>query len=83
MLEVAADEAIVGDAELQGRGAGLFDDGGAVLLDEGEDAEDPADAEFPITAVDRLAQRPDLTTGPCRAREERQRRRWCARGLIG
>ena len=82
-LEIAADEAVVGDAELQGRGTGVLDDGGAVLLGEGEDAEDPADAELAVAAVDRRAERADMRAGPGRARQQRQRGRRRARRLIG
>ena len=56
-LEVAADEAVGGGAELEGGGAGVVDDGGAVLLGQGEDAEDAADAGLAVAAVDRVAQR--------------------------
>src|ERR1700758_1178624 len=78
-LEVAADEAGLGDAELQGRGTGLPDGDGPGFLDEGEDAEDPAHAEFAITAVDALAERADVLTGPGRTGQQRQRcgRRAC------
>src|SRR5262252_2653514 len=82
-FEVAADELVLGDAEFQRGGARLLDDDGAVLLDEGEDAEDPTDAEFAITAVDAVAERADVLTGPGRAGQQRQRRRWrAARSIL-
>ena len=36
-VEVATDEAVGGAAAVQGRGAGVIDDGGAVLLDQRQD----------------------------------------------
>jgi hypothetical protein len=51
-LEVAPDEAIVGDLELPGGGAGVLDRGGAVLLDQ---REDPEDAAHPGLAVSRAS----------------------------
>lgn len=51
-----AHEAIVGDGELEGRGTGRVDEGRAVLLDETEDAEDPAHPRFALAAVDGHAQ---------------------------
>src|SRR2546428_2065941 len=80
-LEIAPDEAVVGDAELQGRAA-VLDGAGAVLLGEGEDAEDPAHAGFTVTTMDRLAQRPDVAARPGRAGQQRQRGRRRALGLI-
>jgi hypothetical protein len=58
-LEIAADEAVVGDTQLQGRGAGVLDDRGTVLLDEGEDAEDPADPELAVPTVNGFTERPE------------------------
>src|SRR2546426_8617292 len=81
-LEIAPDEAVVGDAELQGGRAAVLDDDGAVLLGEGEDAEDPAHARFPVAAMDRFAERADGRAGSGGAREERHRRRGRAVGLI-
>jgi hypothetical protein len=52
-LQIAPDEAVVRDAELHGAGAGFGDDGGAVLLHEGEDAENAAHAGLPVAAMDR------------------------------
>src|SRR6266849_7042892 len=37
---------------------------GAVFLDEAEDPEDAADAEFTVAAVDRGAERADVRAGP-------------------
>src|SRR6266545_1443265 len=81
-LEVAPEEAVVGDAEFQGGRTGGLDDGDAVLLDEGQDAEDPADTDFAVAAVNAFAERADVATGPPRAREQRQRRRGGAGGPI-
>ncbi len=73
-LEVAADEAIVGDAELHAHRARRLDEDGAVFLDEREDAEDPAHPEFAIAAVNRVAEGANVVTRPCRTSQERQRR---------
>jgi hypothetical protein len=47
-VEVAPDEAVLGDAQLQRRRAGVLDRGRAVLLDQAEDTQDTADAEFAV-----------------------------------
>ena len=81
-LEIAADEAVVGDVQLEGGGTGGVDDGRAVLLDEAEDAEDPAHAGFALAAVDRRAQRADVRARPGGLRQQGQRARRCARRAI-
>src|SRR6266542_1589199 len=81
-LEVAPDEAVVGDLELQRGGAGVVDGGRAVRLREGEDAEEATDAGLAVVAVDRLAQRADVGADASGAREQRQRGGWGARGPI-
>jgi hypothetical protein len=54
-LEIPADEAVVGDAELQGGRAGVVDASGAVLLGEREDAEDAADARLAVATMERFS----------------------------
>ena len=49
-VEVALQEAVGGHAEYDHAGGGVLDDGGTVLLDEGEDAEDAADADGALMA---------------------------------
>ena len=49
-VEVALQEAVGGHAEFDLAGGGVLDDGGTVLLDEGEDAEDAADADGALLA---------------------------------
>src|SRR5438876_9001363 len=83
-LEVAADEAVVGDPELQGGSAGGGDDGSAVLLDQAEHAEDATHAEGAVSAVDRLAEGADGGAGPRGLAEQRQRgRRGPRRPIVG
>src|SRR5215831_3428295 len=81
-FEIAADEAVLGDAEFQRCNTSFLDDGGAVLLDEGEDAEDPPDAELPVATVNAVAQRADVVPGPSRAGEECHCRRWGPGGPV-
>ena len=81
-LEVAADEAVGRGAALQRRGARVVDDGGAVLLDQGEDPEDPPDAGDAVAAVDRLAQRADPGAGAGGPGQERDGGRRRAARLI-
>src|SRR5207249_8690831 len=63
-LEIATDETVVGDLEIEGRRAGRLDGAGPVGLDEAEDPEDPAHAEFAVAAMDRGAERADVRAGP-------------------
>ena len=72
-LEIAPDEPVVGDAEVQGGRTGSRDDGRAVLLHEGEDAEDAADAALAVAAVDALAERADRDAGVRRSGQTRAR----------
>ncbi len=65
-VEVALQEAVGGHAEFERGGGGLFDDGGTVLLGEGEDAEDAADAGGPVVTVDVVAEGGDRRAGPNR-----------------
>jgi len=71
--KIAPDEAVVGDAEVQRGGARARHDGGAVLLHEGEDAEDAAHAAFAVAAVDRRAQRADGLARPRGTSQQRER----------
>ena len=72
-LEVAPHEAVVGDLQLQRRGAGVVDGGGAVFLDQGEDPEEAAHAGLPVPAMEGLAERADVGPGAGGLREQRQR----------
>src|SRR2546430_7957309 len=72
-LKIATDEAVVGDTELHGGGAGVRDDGGAVLLHESEDAEDAAHAALAVAAVDGRAERTDGIPRSRGAGQQRQR----------
>ena len=81
-LEVAPDEAVVGDLELQSRRASVLDRGGAVLLDQPEDAQDPAHPRLSVPAVDDLAEGADVGPRARGLREQRQRGGWGARRPI-
>ena len=81
-LEVASDEAIVGELELQRSGAGVLDHRGAVLFDQAEDAQDAADAGSAVAAMDRVAERADVGPGAGGLREQGQRGGRGARRLI-
>src|SRR5262249_22951598 len=63
-LQVATDEPVLRDAELQRGGTRVLDGDGPVFLDEGQDAEDPADPEFAIAAVNAVAERANLAPRP-------------------
>src|SRR6266545_5303802 len=63
-LEIAADEAVVGDLEVERCRTGGVDGRRPVLLAEPEDPEDAAHAEFAVAAVDRGAERADVRAGP-------------------
>src|SRR5256886_16782967 len=78
-LKIATDEAVVGDAELHGGGAGVCDDGGAVLLHESEGAEDAAHAALAVAAGDGRAERTrgiPRSRGACQQRQRGGRRTW-------
>src|SRR3989441_6419938 len=63
-LEIATDEAVVGDLAGEGGGTGGVDDRGPVFLDEAEDAENATDPRLAVAAVDRGAERADVRAGP-------------------
>src|SRR2546425_9867452 len=63
-LEIAADEAVVGDLELERCRTGGVDGRRPVLLAETEDPEDAAHADLAIAPVDRGAERADVRAGP-------------------
>ena len=73
-LEVAADEAVGRDAELERGLRGVVDGGGAVLLREREHAEDAPHAVGAVARVDLAAERADVRAGVSRAGEQLQRR---------
>ena len=58
-VEVAFEKAIGRDAEFEGRGGGVLDDGGAVRLDEREDAEDAADSGSTVVLMDVVTDGPN------------------------
>lgn len=62
-LEIAAEEAVGGHAELQGGVRGVIHDGGAVLLRERQDALDAADTGRAVVPVDVRAEGADLRAG--------------------
>lgn len=82
-LEVAPNEAVVGDLELQRGGAGVVDHRGAMFLDQPEDAEDAADPALAVAAMDRVAERADVGPGAGGLREQGQGGGRGARRLIG
>ena len=69
-VEVALQEAVGGHAEVERGGGGLFDDDGTVLLGEGEDAEDAADAGGPVVTVDVVADGGDRRAGALGGRQQ-------------
>src|SRR2546422_902155 len=69
-LEIATDEAVVGDLAGEGGGTGGVDDRGPVFLDEAEDAENATDPRLAVAAGGRGA-RP--ARGRARPRGPRQR----------
>ena len=72
-LEVAPDEAVVSDLQLQRGGAGALDRRGAMLFDQPEDTQDTADPELAVAAMDRGAELADVGAGARGLREQRQR----------
>jgi hypothetical protein len=81
-LEEAAHEAVGGELELQGCGAGLVDGGGPMLLDQGEHAQDAPHTGFAFPTVDGLAQGPHVVAGAAGSGEELQRRGGRALGAV-
>src|SRR4030095_5849756 len=68
--EKPAHEAVLRDAHLERRGARVLDDVLAVLLGEGEDAEDLADSGLAVAVMDRLTERADVVAGDSGPGEE-------------
>ena len=75
-LEIPAQKAIRGDADLERRLGGVLHDGDAVLFGEGEDAEDLAHAMGGTLRVNRAADGADRGPGGGRAAEEGERGWW-------
>ena len=81
-VEVAFQEAVGGHAEFERAGSGVFDDGGPVLLDEGEDAEDASDAGGALMPVDVVADGGDGGAGPLGGGEQGEGLRRGASGPV-
>jgi hypothetical protein len=81
-LQIAADEAIFLDAHLQRGGAGFIDCRRAVLLGQGEHAEDAADADFSLLAMDGLAERADVRSGATGAPQQLGSAQRCSLGVV-
>ena len=81
-LEIAAEEAIGRCAGLESSGAGVIGDGDAVFLRQGEDAEQPPDAQLSILAVDMFAYRADMRSGGAGPAQNHLCRLRRARGLV-
>src|SRR6202140_2169917 len=62
-FQIAADEAVFLNSHVQRSGAGFIDRHGAVLLGQGENAQDAAHSDFALLAVDGIAERPDVRSG--------------------
>src|SRR3989441_9880622 len=82
-LEIATDEAVVGDLAGEGGGTGGVDDRGPVFLDEAEDAENATDPRLAVAAVDRGAERADVRAGPRGLGQQRRRGQRGPRRLRG
>src|SRR5262249_10516145 len=81
-LDVFADEAIRGDADVERDLRGVIDDRDAVLLCQGEDAEDLADPMRAAVRVEMATEDTDRRAGRRRPAEQRERGRRSARRLI-
>jgi hypothetical protein len=79
-LQIAADKAVFLHSHLQRSGAGFIDRGCAVLLGQGENAQDAAYADFPLLAMHGLAERTDVSAGAARTP---QQLRSAQRGALG
>ncbi len=62
-FQVPSHKVVFGDAQLQGRGAGVLDRRRAMLFHHREHAEDAADGWFALFAVDRVAEVADVRSG--------------------
>ena len=81
-LQVAAQEAVRHHTEFERGAGGILDDGWAVFLRQGKDAEDAADGDGPVVLMQVVAERADGRSRGVRGRQERERFRRCARGPI-
>ena len=59
-LQITAHEAVFRNADVQSGGAGVFDRGGPVFLDQGKHSQDAADAYLRLPLIDQLAELADL-----------------------
>jgi hypothetical protein len=62
-FQIAPDKAVFLDSHLQRSGAGFIDCRGAVLLGQGENAQDAAHAYLSLCAMDSIAERTDVRPG--------------------
>src|SRR6266700_1651659 len=69
-LQIAAYEAILGDAQFQRRRTGIVRSHAAILLDQLENALDATHSEFALASVDSVADRADI--GSCLMRTSQQ-----------
>ena len=76
-LQIAAYEAILGDAQLQRRRTGVVGSRAAILLDQLENTLDATHAQFVLASMDGIADSPDVGSclvGKCQQLKQRWRR---------
>jgi len=77
-FQIAAHEAILGDAQFQRRGAGIVGSRVAILLDHLENALDATRPEFALASVDGVADSADVGSCLVRASQQLKQLRWRA-----
>src|SRR5579872_6027215 len=69
-FQIAANEAIFLNSHVQRGGAGFLDGSPAVLFGQRENAQDAADANFPLLAMDGFAECADVRAGAARSPQQ-------------
>lgn len=72
-IEITTNEAIFGDAHLQGSGAGIFQRCDTVFLSQGKNSEDATNPQITFPLIDRVAENADLASGSLGAPQELSR----------
>ncbi len=81
-LQIAADEAVFLYSHLQRGSAGIIDRGYAVLLGQGENAEDAAHTDFSLLAMDGFAEHADVRAGAAGAPQQLRSAQRCSFRVI-
>src|ERR1035438_5940204 len=81
-FQIAADEAIFLHSHVERGGASFIDRRGAVLLGQGENAQDAAHSDLALLAVDGVAERTDVRSGAARSPQQLRSAQRCSFGVV-